>query len=62
MDRYGKPVVGVSLMKGADDKTVYAVAGSAHQAVLFDTPERAVKALSQMVRYARYRSQIRPAT
>jgi acyl-CoA synthetase (NDP forming) len=62
MDRYGKPVVGVSLMKGADDKTVYAVAGSAHQVVLFDTPERAVKALSQMVRYARYRSQIRPAT
>jgi acyl-CoA synthetase (NDP forming) len=55
MDRYGKPVVGVSLMKAADDKTVYAVAGRAHKAVFYETPERAVKALSQMVRYARFR-------
>jgi acyl-CoA synthetase (NDP forming) len=55
MDRYDKPVVGVSLMKAADDKTVYAVEGSAHKSVFYETPERAVKALSQMVRYARFR-------
>jgi acyl-CoA synthetase (NDP forming) len=55
MGRHGKPVVGVSLMKADDDKTVYAVAGSAHKAVIYETPERAVKALSQMVRYARFR-------
>jgi acyl-CoA synthetase (NDP forming) len=55
MDRYGKPVVGVSLMKDGRDKTVYAVDGADHKAVLYETPERAVKALSQMVGYARFR-------
>jgi acyl-CoA synthetase (NDP forming) len=54
MERYGKPVVGVSLMKDARDKTVYTVDGARHQTVFYETPERAVKALSQMVRYQRF--------
>jgi acyl-CoA synthetase (NDP forming) len=54
MERYGKPVVGVSLMKDARDKTVYTVEGARHQTVFYETPERAVKALSQMVRYRRF--------
>jgi acyl-CoA synthetase (NDP forming) len=56
MDRYGKPVVGVSLMKAGYDKTVYAVDGAEHKAVFYETPERAVKALSMMVGYARFRN------
>ena len=48
-------MVGVSLMKDGRDKTVYAVDGADHKAVLYETPERAVKALSQMVGSARFR-------
>ena len=54
MDRYEKPVVGVSLMKDARDKTVYEVAGAEHKTVFYETPERAVKALSQMVGYRHF--------
>jgi acyl-CoA synthetase (NDP forming) len=54
MDQYRKPVVGVSLMKDARDKIVYTVDGAEHQTVFFETPERAVKALSQMVGYQRF--------
>lgn len=62
MDRYDKPVVGVSLMKAAGDGTVYTMKDSTHKAVFYETPERAVKALSQMVRYARFRKQISLST
>jgi acyl-CoA synthetase (NDP forming) len=54
MDQYRKPVVGVSLMKDARDKIVYAVDGAEHQTVFYETPERAVKALSQMAGYQRF--------
>ncbi len=62
MDQYGKPVVGVSLMKDARDKTVYTVDGVHQKTVLYETPERAVKALAQMVRYHRFQRRSQRAT
>jgi acyl-CoA synthetase (NDP forming) len=62
MDRYAKPVVGVSLMKDGRDKTVYAVEGAEHKTVFYETPERAVKALSQMVSYRRFRRRCEAAS
>lgn len=54
MQRYEKPVFGVSLMTDENDKTVNEVPGAKYKAVFFETPERAVKAFSKMVDYRRY--------
>jgi hypothetical protein len=62
MDRYGKPVVGVSLMKDGRDKTVYEAEGAEYKTVFYETPERAVKALSQMVSYRRFRRRCEAAS
>jgi len=51
MDRYHKPVVGVSLAKGPEDKTVVSVEGCNFKGVFFPAPEQAVKSLSRMHRY-----------
>lgn len=51
MERYGKPIVGVSLLTGADDQTVFDVDGAWYKGIFFPTPERAVKALAEMCRY-----------
>jgi acyl-CoA synthetase (NDP forming) len=56
MEKYGKPVVGVSLLTDEKDATVYRVAGSELKGVFYETPERAVKAMARMVEYHRYRS------
>lgn len=55
METYAKPVFGVSLLTDETDVTVNQVAGSDLQAVFFETPERAVKAVARMVEYQRYR-------
>ena len=54
MDRYHKPVVGVSLAKGPEDKTVGSVEGCNYKGVFFPAPEQAVKSLSRMHRYRRW--------
>jgi acyl-CoA synthetase (NDP forming) len=54
MERFDKPVFGVSLMKDEKDQTLYRVDGSEFKGVFFETPERAVKAFARMVEYQRF--------
>lgn len=54
MERFAKPVFGVSLMKDEKDQTLYRVDGSEFKGVFFETPERAVKAFARMVEYQRF--------
>ncbi|MGA6925713.1 MAG: CoA-binding protein, partial [Desulfosarcina sp.] len=56
MERYRKPVFGVSLLAGEKDTTVYPVEGHELKSVFYETPERAVKAAARMVEYRQYRS------
>jgi acyl-CoA synthetase (NDP forming) len=56
MERYGKPVFGVSLLTDKKDATVYRVKGHHLKGVFYETPERAVKAAARMVDYQRFRS------
>jgi acyl-CoA synthetase (NDP forming) len=56
MEKYDKPVFGVSLMKDNDDFTVYRVENRHFKGVFFETPERAVKAFAKMVEYHRFLS------
>jgi acyl-CoA synthetase (NDP forming) len=51
MQQYHKPILGVSLVSGEDDKTVIDVDESKYKGIFFSTPERAVKALSEMCVY-----------
>ena len=54
MDRYKKPVFGVSLLPDENNRTLYRVDSCAYKGVFYPTPERAVKAYSKMVEYNRY--------
>ena len=54
MEKYGKPVLGVSLMGGEQTRTVVEIEGSPYKSVSFQTPERAVKVLAKMVGYQRW--------
>ena len=56
MEKYGKPVFGVSLLTDEKDATVYRVKGHHHKGVFYETPERAVKAAARMVEYQRFRT------
>ena len=56
MHRYQKPIIGVHLLTDGQDKTLYRVDAADYQAVFYETPERAVYALSQMVQYQNYLS------
>jgi acyl-CoA synthetase (NDP forming) len=60
MQRYEKPVFGVSLLQDENDRTVYPVAQSPYNAVFYETPERAVTAFARMVEYRRFRDQAAP--
>ncbi len=51
MDEFGKPFVGVYLGKKEGDGTVLNMPGCKYSGVFFETPERAVKALSGMHEY-----------
>ncbi len=57
MQRYEKPVYGVSLLQDESDRTVYPVAHSPYNAVFYETPERAVQAFARMVDYRRFKDQ-----
>jgi len=59
MEKTGKPIIGVPLMQEENIHTVNDVEGCPYKAVSFLTPERAVKALSRMASYSRWREQQR---
>jgi acyl-CoA synthetase (NDP forming) len=54
MDRYKKPILGVSLLPDEKNQTLYRVEGSPYKGVFYPTPERAVKSYSKMVEYHRF--------
>lgn len=54
MERYQKPIFGVTLMADEEDQTVYRVEGSRYKGLFFLTPERAVKAFAKMYEYQRF--------
>ncbi|MBU2511500.1 acetate--CoA ligase family protein [bacterium] len=51
MDKYQKPVYGVSIVTDEKDKTVNSVEGCKYKSVFFPTPERAVKSMAKMAEY-----------
>ncbi len=55
MEVYQKPVIGVSLLTDAMDRTTYLVENCPYKGVFYTTPERAVKTLAKMVEYSEYR-------
>jgi acyl-CoA synthetase (NDP forming) len=56
MEIYRKPVIGVSLLTDAMDRTTYLVENCPYKGVFYTTPERAVKTLAKMVEYSKYRT------
>ncbi len=55
METYQKPVIGVSLLTDAMDRTTYLVENCSFKGIFYTTPERAVKTLAKMVEYSKYR-------
>jgi acyl-CoA synthetase (NDP forming) len=51
MEKYEKPVLGVSLTTRGDDKTVIDVDDGRYKGIFFPSPERAVKVLGEMCAY-----------
>ncbi|MFW5908013.1 MAG: acetate--CoA ligase family protein [Desulfosalsimonas sp.] len=54
MEKYEKPVLGVNMLRGEKDKTVYKVEGSSYKGLFFPTPEQAVKSLAKLCEYRRF--------
>ena len=54
MGKYKKPVFSISLLSDERQKTVTRYGNAPFKAVCYETPERAVNALSRMVRYKRF--------
>ncbi|PIU50239.1 MAG: CoA-binding protein [Desulfobacterales bacterium CG07_land_8_20_14_0_80_52_14] len=54
MDRFQKPIFGVSLITDQKDKTVFPIPGSTYSGIFFPTPERAVKAFGKMFEYQKF--------
>ncbi len=54
MEKYKKPILGVSLLEDEKHKTVYHVENCAFKNVFYPNPERAVKALAKMYEYYRF--------
>ncbi len=54
MDEYKKPILGVSLHTDEKDRTVYEVEGCTHKPIFYQTPEKAVKACTEMYNYFKY--------
>jgi len=59
MEKYHKPIFGVSLLPDEKNQTLYRVAGSGLKGVFYPTPERAVKSFAKMVEYNRFLKKIR---
>ncbi len=56
MARYGKPVVGVSLLPDGRGRTLLEAPGLPGRALVFPTPERATRVLSHLWAYRRFRA------
>jgi len=56
MEKYKKPIFGVSLLTDEKDRTVYRVSGCSFKGVFYPSPERAVKAFAKMYEYKRFLS------
>jgi acyl-CoA synthetase (NDP forming) len=54
MEKYDKPVIGVYLLNDDKTRTITDVEGCKYKGVNFITPERAVKALGKMYKYAQW--------
>jgi acyl-CoA synthetase (NDP forming) len=54
MEKYDKPIVGVYLLNDDKTRTVTEVEGCKYKGVNFITPERSVKALGKMYKYAQW--------
>ena len=54
MGKYHKPVIGVYLLTDETTRTVIDIEGEKYKGVIFPSPERAVKALAKMYKYARW--------
>ena len=54
MEKYNKPVFGVSMLPDEKHQTVYPYKKKALKAVFFPTPERAVGAFAKMVQYQKF--------
>ncbi len=51
MERFGKPILGVTLTSDPNRRSIYEVENSTYNGVFFDSPERAVKVLGHMCEY-----------
>ena len=54
MEKYKKPILGVSLLEDKERQTVYSVENCPFKSVFYPNPERAVKALAKMYEYFRF--------
>lgn len=54
MEKYGKPVLGVSLMGDEQTRTVVEIEGIPFKSVSFPTPERSVKVMAKMAGYQKW--------
>ncbi len=54
MDRYRKPIFGVSILPDEKNQTLYRVGDSPFKGVFYPTPERAVQAYAKMVEYQHF--------
>jgi acyl-CoA synthetase (NDP forming) len=54
MEKYGKPIVGVTLHDTPEQKLVTEIPGSFYKAVSYPSPERAVNVLAGMVQYGNW--------
>ncbi len=56
MDRFRKPIFGVSILPDEKNQTLYRVGDRPFKGVFYPTPERAVQAYAKMVEYQRFLS------
>ncbi len=56
MEKYNKPVFGVSMLPDEKHQTIYPYKKHTFKAVFFPTPERAVRAFAKMVQYQKFLS------
>lgn len=54
MEKYEKPVYGVSISFSQDEQTVYRTEGRKYSGVLYPSPERAVKVFAKMYEYWKF--------
>lgn len=54
IEKYQKPVYGVSLYDEDKDRTIYPVGDSSYKGLFYPTPARAVEAVAKMVGYGQF--------